>query len=175
MINEATDEVLGRAYDIEVLQRHAATGKGLPPPDTVLRRAEVKEVSSAKSLSTPRVLKEFATDILYDIQLRTAAPNAGQPAPGPLQDTVWMIRDADIRATATQTCAARSPTRSRISTCWIPPRRRTWSGRDAPHGEEGAEPALKDSSLAGQPLHPYEAVLHDPKLPFVVFFEAVIP
>ena len=139
VINEATGEVLGRAYDIEVLQRHAATGKGLPPPDTVLRRAEVKEVSSAKSLSTPRVLKEFATDILHDIQLRTAALNAGQPAPGPLQDTVSddprrrhpRHRHPDGAQRAVRPGPEFRPAGSRREGGH-------GQGRDAPHGEEGA-------------------------------------
>jgi len=171
VINEATGEVLGRAYDIEVLQRHAATGKGLPPPDTVLRRAEVKEVSSAKSLSTPRVLKEFATDILHDIQLRTAALNAGQPAPGPLQDTVWMIRDADIRATATQTVRSAQSDPVQNFDLLDPAEKEDMVKAEMRRMVKKAlEPALKDSSLAGQPLHPYEAALNDPKLPFVVFF-----
>ncbi len=168
VINEATGEVLGRTYDVEVVKRGVASAPGkLPPPDEVLRRTEVKEITSARSLSTPRVVHEFATDIAADIQVRTAALNANQLAPRPLQLHRWMIRGDEIRAQATRTLQART------------------KGFDLlPEGERNEDidlemrqmvkaalaPALNDPSLSGLLLGPYRATLNDPALPFVEFF-----
>jgi hypothetical protein len=171
VINEATGEVLSRVYDVEVVRRGVAPAPGkLPPPDETLRLGEVKEIVSSRALSTPRVLKEFATDIVADVQVRTAALNANQPAPRPFQNIRWLIRGDEIGAQAAANVRARTANPVQNFDMLDEAERNELIDLEMRQLVKGRlEPALTDSSLTGLPLGPYRALLNDPKLPFVEF------
>jgi hypothetical protein len=170
VVNPATGEVLGRIYDIVVIERGDAPGPGkLPPPDKIIGRVEVKEITSTASLATPRVRKELAADILADVNLR-AAVQAGQPSPPPFSATRWMIRANEIRAQAITNLKQRDPNFSKNHPS-IQEQSIDEEMRNAVR--KALAPALSDSSLAGLDLTPYRQLLGDPRLPFVVFVDGL--
>jgi len=156
VVNQSTGEVLGRVYDIVVLERGAARGPGkLPPPEKVIARVEAKWITSTASLATPRVHRELATDIVADINLRAAAVRAGLPEPSPFSKTRWFIRANELRAQAIadliQADRIDAEMHDRV--------------------RKALAPALSDSALAGLDVSPYRQLLANPHLQFVTFVD----
>jgi hypothetical protein len=170
VVNQATGEVLGRIYDIVVIERGVAPGPGkLPPPDKIIAHVEAKWITSTASLATPRVRGELAADIVADINLRAAAVNAGLPEPSPFAATRWMIRANELRAQAIAELIKREPDFVKNNLPAVQQDRIDEEMRDAVR--KALTPALSESSLAGLDVTPYRQLLANRYLPFVTFVD----